>query len=150
MMVISVESSATVREFDGADSMNEREALLGAQHVSPGGVSFIWRLGQRWEGSLYAEGRTMVSSADASLWNDWWRRQAELVVTFTHSTTPVSVFARIVNGEQPFGEQVRGTLLWQGLVQLQGTTGEARVAYGPFILDDATWGLTDQTYNALT
>ena len=147
MQVIEVPSSGSpVQQFAYAEGLEEHQTILGAEAVSLGGRLASWRFGARWEGSVALP---LVASADAAQWNDWWRRQVALAITFSESSAPYTVNVRMANRAAPFQGNARGTDRWDGLVQLVSVDGEDPARFRSFMLDNSVDGLLDETYNAL-
>ena len=144
MVVYEIPSSGTpAHTFPEADGPREYGAALAVDHPTQGGNLSNWNLGYRYAATLYAEGNTLITSADVAIWADWWRRQALLSITFEESTYPVSVYIKVVNPSAPFSRRVHATDLWMGLVHIEGTDGHGPQTGFPFILDDAVLGQLD-------
>ena len=148
MRIVEDQSSGyPERIFEYADGVAEREIRLGAESVSRGGILASWRIGSKWEGTVDL---TSVSSSDASQWNDWWRRQSVLLVTFQESGEARSVRARIINREIPLSYRTPGSDRWDGIVQFAAANGDGIVKGTFFELSHITLGQLSRDYNPLS
>jgi len=91
-----------------------------------------------------------VSSAQRAEITAWWSAGRALLLTFAASSDPQSLEMQIVGDSEPLGGwHPAHRELRNGVVLLADRRGTGKIPGGPFILDDATWGLLDQSYNVL-
>lgn len=131
------------------DFLEEADRLAGHQ-ATQGGRLHSWRSGSgeslRWTLPLEA-----VNSSDRTAINSAWRSGDLLGLTFSLShDVAQTVAVRIVNEQAPLPLRRPGRPdLFAGNLFLRQADPTGKVAGGPFILDDAVWGLLDQSYNVL-
>ncbi len=93
---------------------------------------------------------TFVSSSDKSRIMADWRDRNEVVITMNLSSSPVSAVTKIVNVNEPLGVRSRfSDTEFDGVLFLTSVDSRGLTSGGPFILDDAFYGLLDQSYNVL-
>ena len=92
-----------------------------------------------------------VDSAVRATLNAWWADGRQVLLTLAASDSPRSVLFRIANGQRPIGGRIAPLAdRFAGSLLLLEDGAVGKRPGGPFILDDATWGKLDQTYNVLT
>ena len=139
--------SAEMKQVFPTWSVEEVEEFLGEHTRHQTGKQSTWRWGDAWGIDLPLE---YVNSSDVNLFRDWWRDQREVIITMQASLDAFSHTCRIVNEENPFPSVHQpDATQFQGTLMLRESNGQGKLDGGPFILDDATWGKLDQTYNVL-
>ena len=141
-----VGSAAPIEIRPEWDGYEERRIPQRAQLRTQTGVLHIADLGAYLG---YTIPLAMVNSAQAREFNDWANDRREVALTMALSSTPETITCRIENDRLPFGAFERPRRdLYRGTLFLRESRGTAEpYSGGVFITDDATWGLTDQTYN---
>mgnify|MGYP001562673080 FL=1 len=93
---------------------------------------------------------TWVTSADAATIRAAWRDNLEVIWTVNASSSPRSWRCSIANVDDPLPHrEPQNFNHFGGMLFLKESTGAGEGDMGPFILDNATWGLLDQSYNGL-
>ncbi len=118
----------------------DQEALSGRLH------------GFRWPAAVlgWSVPLSFVDSGTRATLTGWWRAQEELAFVFNYSSAPELARVRIVNAEEPLGRQMPGVPgRFGGALMLRETQAAGKAPGLPFVLDDAAYGLLDQSINVL-
>ena len=124
----------------------EQERAIRSRHRTKGGLERVYDWGTFFSYSVPLQ---IVNSADANRINRWWEDGTTLLFTldssveintakveFVNETVPMNVFNR------PYQD------LYAGVLMLEATDASSYTRQ-VFTLDDAVFGLMDQTYNGL-
>ena len=127
-------------------SFQDRESQIASRFRTQGGKLFSYR----WSGfHKYQIPLTFVDSAGEHLLNAWWANQETVALTLNSSESESTVLCMMVNGTKPINQFVRPySDLFEGTLQLEAVEESSKTGR-PFILDDETFGLLDQSYNAI-
>lgn len=127
-------------------SFSDRETMIVSRHRTQGGKLFSYKWSQVFR---YQIPLRFVDSAGKYLLNTWWSDQETLAFTLDTSETPSTVQCVIVNDSVPVNKSERPYIdQFSGLLQLEAIEDSIKSGR-PFILDDAVFGLLDQSYNSL-
>jgi hypothetical protein len=95
---------------------------------------------------------TFVASETRDFIHTWWRDQTDVVLTLNLSSNPESLLCRIANVIEPLGARTPGVFdRYDGMLRLHSIRASTTPVSNrfPFILDNSSLGLLDQTYNFL-
>ena len=147
-LTVSVDSAAPLRVYPAWD-YDENRDIRRADHRTQGGASTVAVLNTQ---AQFTVPLPWVSSADTLTVRTAWANGREVVWTVNASeSSRRSWNCVITNQDDPLPErEVVNYNFHRGILFLRESGGAGEMDGGPFILDDATWGLLDQAYNVLT
>lgn len=145
-ITVTVNSAAPLRVLP-LFGYAQRDSLRREDTRLQGGALRTWRFGRQ---AGFDAPLEWVSSADAAFLRSAWRDGREVIWTINASTSPQSWVCQVTNQEEPFPQRSGVNYSdFRGILFLRETNGAGRIEGGPFIMDDATWGIMDGTYNLI-